>query len=339
MNIRPPCRLGLVSVALALLPPMLAGSALADDAGRPNPTPPAGGIGETAPGAMPQDAADLRRTRDLVFGFALSDAQHYHIESWRVADPAWWLDATRNQSARDAMLALMDRLQGPDANALQQSLDADPNLFGVEVEEIVVAQDPDGSPASRETALRMTIDARLRPDLVSLHEAVLDLSAHAVHTVAAQGEEARRIFLKFLLSHHDESPTNEPIDSMLYDPDRYFVPTARLLDELEIALKNQVHAWYDAELEVHLADDGATFDVATHRWLDREARRLESEVSHQAVASYLEQLDPDLRDAVTSYLVDEDLPRRLTILQGESLEREAAMIATARAILEHVEGN
>ncbi|MCG8457170.1 MAG: hypothetical protein MI919_12905, partial [Holophagales bacterium] len=55
------------------------------------------------PGSVPQDAADLDRTADAVFGFALTPEQRDITRKWRVKDIGWWMETDRETRALDVL--------------------------------------------------------------------------------------------------------------------------------------------------------------------------------------------------------------------------------------------
>ncbi|MEM7051100.1 MAG: hypothetical protein AAF604_15630 [Acidobacteriota bacterium] len=217
-------------------------------------------------GLLPQGEDDIRRTAEAVFGFALSEEQLDRTRHWRTTDLTWWTDPAREQMAQQTT-AKIYRLSGLHFNfgATQNALRSSSALFGVEV------QAPD---SGENRTLVLSLDPRMRPDLVSYKRTLLSLLESFYQATNDSGEPDIGLFLELFPAM---------VRPLFQEPENPLTAAA-FLQEVEAGLEH-----YERLLETHRdqivvpilqahgLNHGATFDLDAYEELE-----ISDEIAHTA---------------------------------------------------------
>ncbi|MCG8458709.1 MAG: hypothetical protein MI919_20710 [Holophagales bacterium] len=221
-------------------------------------------------------------TRDEPTRARLTDEQIERIESWSLEDESWWLSPQRNAEA----LELLSRLDAyyyaaSSDEELRRAVHGDEDLFGVTVE----LRRRGGAPAGAVTAIVVTVEGALRPDLVLLGK-ITDTYAE----ILATGREAGRLSLERVLGRHEvASPSlaEGVLEAMVsYHRDRSLERQEERTLVLGELARRQEGRNSRADMVAALSDADKTL----------------GEASFRAARSFIAGLDAPLRAALIAYL-------------------------------------
>ncbi len=271
-----------------------------------------------------QGKEDLRRTRDELFGQTLTLEQHQYVESFRLRDPDWWLDANRTVETHQSKLDLMALLSSSDVIAARQGAAFHSRLFGVKIDQVDPATLPKGA---RVPPISASYDGLSRPDLYSLPELVEDLTSRAWDVVYPQGQQARAAFVQQLL----EGQTL-PFGTSAIDQQAIWAEMGKFLDSLATEIDNRLTAHFDGYHNTFALSRGLGYDEQVQQTIDQQAKALQMQVLEEQVDQFLAALDPALRNGLVHFATTTLLPTLRTTLTDGGTEQAANWVRLQNAI-------
>lgn len=262
-------------------------------------------------GAIYQDASDLERTRNEVYGQLLSTTQHDEIASWRVESPDWWLDSARVDRAlavRASIAETLAQMQEPDTVAeADQALRDAHHLFGFRVELVVDSSNggSEGNGTRPTTVEEYTISysAAERPDLFLLHEALASVMTSYQSMLRSNGPAAYTLFHRIFPHAPVDGERPEEAPHLIFgrQVDAYL---EALLDDARLTVDD----YYSPIAAAHAANDFANYTLADALAYRREIERLETESYIRVGQSFLDGLSEQSRKELIQFLVRYYIP-------------------------------
>ncbi|MEL7058601.1 MAG: hypothetical protein AAGN46_01105 [Acidobacteriota bacterium] len=250
--------------------------------------------------ADPQSPEDLKRTREALYGRALTDQEHARIVSWRTWDLKWWLDATRASAAKAEIASLDDYFSTRSYAATRGSEPA--GLLGIELTYV-----DDGIVSEKDASVVGLVYASwsgaTRPDLYSIHEAV-----HSVilEGVKKQGEGPGAGSLADVRLADDLSP-----EQLEQQAKAYLLASSLLIGANRELLREEVEA----------RASGGALSAVDFEELSERSDAMESRVLQAETDRFLSALPLETRDSV--------LERAVRRIQGQTT---LAVFAPAEAV-------
>lgn len=244
---------------------------------------------EFGPEAAPQSEEDLRRTREALYGRALSEEEHARVLSWRTWDLKWWLDANRASAAEAEIQALDDYFSTRSYASVRGSQPA--NLLGIELTYV-----DDGIVSEKDLAVAGLVYASwsgaTRPDLYSIHEAVHSVMLESVKKTG-EGRVAGSIADVRLAGGLSEQQLEEQAKTYLLASSLLIGANRELLRE-----------------EVETRAPAGTLSAADFQELAERYEQMESRVLKVETDRFLNSLPLETRDSL--------LERAVRRIQGQS---------------------